>query len=422
MKQKLLYKTLKHYLIYSIAILLVFAPLFYFTIEELYIEESDEGLLLRKKEFVTYHQQALKETEIAKWNSFNRDIKITPFNNTIVADTLYFETIFDTIDNEYEPYRILQSPVTIESKPYTLKARINLVETEDLIETISFVFLVMMCLLLFGLFIITKLLSNKLWKPFFDSLHFIENFEIDKHSSFEFTPNAIDEFSRLNTALKTLIERNSLIYKQQKEFIENAAHEMQTPLAIFQGKLELLSQQNGLTENQSEIIVQLNEAIIRLNKLNKNLLLLSRIENNQLGENTSFNVEEIIAKNRDFYEEQAISKNTKIDYTINDKRNVNSNQVLVEILYNNLMTNALKHNINNGKITVILNEQTLQIINTGSTKTLEQNKLFNRFSKGNQSTQGSGLGLAIVKRITAAYNWNISYSFDNNLHSFTVRF
>src|SRR5690606_26525908 len=147
-----------------------------------------------------------------------------------------------TLNAENEPYRELNLPVSIEGKPYTYSARINLVETEDLMKSIALLFFIIISLLLIGLLLINKRLSLNLWKPFYETLQQIEQFEIDKSNQPKLTDTNIEEFNRLNQSIEKLIERNTSIYHSQREFIENAAHELQTPLAVFQAKIDTLIQ------------------------------------------------------------------------------------------------------------------------------------------------------------------------------------
>ena len=281
MRKKLLNKTLRVYILFSVLILAISAPAFYFIIERLYIDDADEALILNKKEFIKYSIPAMKTADIAVWNKVNRDIKIEEPSLVLKSDSIFYRNYLDSIVNENEPYRVLMTPVTIDGKSYILNERINLVESEDLITNIALLFFVVLASLLIGLFFITKRLSNKLWEPFYAILHQIEQFEIDKNSQPQLIETSIEEFYRLNTSINHLIERNTLIYRSQQEFIENAAHELQTPLAVFQAKLEILMQHHDLTPNQAEILVKLSDSSARLNRLNKNLLLLSKIDNSQ---------------------------------------------------------------------------------------------------------------------------------------------
>lgn len=277
-------------------------------------------------------------------------------------------------------------------------------------------------ILLIGLFIITKRLSITLWKPFYDTLEQIEEFEIDKSSNSKLAANSIEEFNRLNLAINKLIEKNTRIYKSQKEFIENAAHELQTPIAIFKGKLETLLQRDDVTEEQFEILDKLNDTTTRLNRLNKNLLLLSKIESKQYNIPEEVLLNKVIANQLDFFKEQALAKNISINTALEPNTLVKTNLFLSEILISNLFLNAINHNTANGSINVVLHENSLVFSNTGISKSLETDKLFERFSKVNPSSKGNGLGLSIIKKIVENNNWEVIYSYKDKLHIFEIRF
>jgi signal transduction histidine kinase len=422
MKTKLLHKTLKVYILFSLVVLIISAPLFYYLTQRLYIDEADETLILNKKEFINYSLPALKASDISVWNKLNRNVKINEQTIHLKNDSVLYQSYFDSIVNENEPYRVLLSPVRIEGKPYILNIRINLVESEDLIKSIAVLFITMVALLLLGLYFITKRLSAKLWKPFYSLLVQIEKFEIDKNVHPELETTDIEEFHRLSNAVTNLIERNTIIYKSQQEFIENAAHELQTPLAVFQAKIDMLMQHSDLTPSQAEVLVKLTESSARLNRLNKNLLLLSKIDNSNYIDKENVSLKELIEKHIDFFDEQAAEKNITIKVDTMMDVFVNSNPVLIEILVSNLLLNAIRHNVQDGVVNVSLIENSLLVSNTGNPEAISTEKLFQRFSKINPSTKGSGLGLAIVKKIADLNKWNVSYTFQNNIHSFIIKF
>lgn len=421
MTKKLLHKTTRAYLIFAVLILIISAPLFYFLTEKLYIDDADEALILRKNEFLQHSISQLKEVDIPVWNKFNRDIKIKE-TKQLKKDTIFYSFYYDTLNVENEPYRELNLPVTIEGKPYTYSARINLVETEDLMKSIALLFFIIISLLLVGLLIISKRLSQNLWKPFYETLKQIEQFEIDKSNQPKLSDTNIEEFNRLNQSIEKLIERNTSIYHSQREFIENAAHELQTPLAVFQAKIDTLIQSAEFTEQQNQILSSLNDSVSRLNRLNKNLLLLSKIENDNYNDKQTISLNEAIEKHLDFFTEQAKAKNLTIKTELNATVLINSNPVLAEILISNLFLNAIRHNINEGQIVIILDVNSLTFSNTGQPQTLVADKLFNRFSKSNPSEEGNGLGLAIIKKIADLNNWSVYYDYGNDVHSFSVAF
>ena len=421
MNKKLLHKTLQAYLIYSVLILIISAPIFYFATKRLYTKEADDTLLLHKKEFIKYAASTLKYADIPLWNRFNRNAKIDS-TKQVANDTLFFSSYYDTLDAEVEPYRELNFPISIQGKQYTYLERINLIETEDLLKNIAILFFATISILLFGLFLITKKLSLNIWKPFYKTLHQIENFEIDKTRQPDFDKTGVEEFNRLNTSIQKLIEKNTVIYKSQKEFIENAAHELQTPLAVFQAKIDTLIQRSDITQEQSEILNSLNDNVSRLNRLNKNLLLLSKIENDSYGDKQTISLSTYIQKNLDFFTEQAKAKSLTIKLGLQKDFEIYSNPVLADVFISNLFLNSIKHNIEGGEISIVIKQGKLVFFNNGQTSPLNTNKLFKRFSKLNPSEQGTGLGLSIVKKIADINNWTVSYNYENNLHSFSISF
>lgn len=422
MTKKLLNKTLNYYILFSLGVLLLGIPLFFFITRWLYFHETDEALIVQKEEFIKFYIPKLKDNEIILFNKLNRDLKIEPANKTISRDTFFNKEFYNNLENEDEPYRLLNTPIIINKRPYLFSAKINLVDNKDLILSTVIIFTIVILFLLTGLFIITKRLSITLWKPFYKTLEQIEKFEIDKNSNAQLTGNNIDEFNRLNIALNKLIERNTLIYNSQKEFIENAAHELQTPIAIFKGKLEILLQRSDVTEEQFEILDKLNDATIRLNRLNKNLLLLSKIEGKYFDNPENVILNDLINNQLDFFKEQALLKKVAIDVKFVSNITVKTNLFLSEVLISNLFLNAINHNVNNGVVNVVLDENSLIFSNTGISKSLATDKLFDRFSKVNPSSKGNGLGLSIIKKIIDNNNWTIDYKFNNNLHIFQIHF
>lgn len=406
-------------------LLIVFAPVVFFITDRLYIEETDETLVLHKNEFLKYSLPSLTTADIEFWNKYNRNVKIEP-NKVWVDDTIFYKSYYDTLEAEIEPYRELNSSILIDGNPYTYSSRINLVEREDLMKSIALLFLLIISLLLVGLYVITNRLSVNIWRPFYETLDQIEKFEVDKSRLPRFAESDIEEFDRLNKSIGKLVKKNISIYHSQREFVENAAHELQTPLAVFQAKIDTLIQSSDFTAEQFKLLSSINDSVSRLNRLNKNLLLLSKIENDNYNYNYNeiqeITLNEAVGKHLDFFSEQAKAKNLVVKTEFEGIITIRSNPVLLEILLNNLFMNAIRHNVNNGQILVSFSINSITFSNTGVPHSLVPDKLFNRFSKSNPSEQGNGLGLAISKKITDLYNWRISYSFTNNFHSFTVSF
>lgn len=420
MSKRLLHKTLHYYVFYSLGILVVAAVLFFFLARMVYRSDADKELSVLREEFVRLTIPGLEQGEIEAWNKHNRDMKIKGNSIGIDRDTLFYRSYYNCLSEKYERYRVLHSPVRIGDSGYIFSAKINVIESGELIMGIVGVFTIVMLLLLAGLLLITGRLSLKLWKPFYNTLAQIERFEINKKVAPELSQSGIEEFDRLNQAITNLIEKNTLIYASHGEFIENASHELQTPLAIFKAMLQTLVQRPDITPGQFEQLENINIAASRLAKINKNLLLLSKLESTQFDALETVSVNALVERHLPFFREQASALDIGVFYEPEAQLSVLANPVLLEIATNNLMLNAVRHNRVNGSIAVTVGERFVRIANTGSTDALDGSRLFERFSKANTSASGSGLGLSIVKRISALNHWKITYYFSGGMHFFQL--
>jgi signal transduction histidine kinase len=423
MTKKLLPKTLRIYIVFALIVMLVGAPVFYFITRYLYINDTSEALQLSKDSFIKYVLPGLNVKDIPTYNRVSWNVKIIDFEKEITTDIYQTRPYPDSLENEVEVYRVLLSPIKIENNPYTLLVRMNMIESQNLVESILIVFTFIITFLLTGLIVITRGLSDKLWRPFYNSLDQIEAFQIDKSNLPHWQTTDIEEFARLNIAMDTLIERNLAIYKNQKEFIENAAHELQTPLASFKAKLDTLMQVPSLTREQAVLINDLIAAANRLTKLNKNLLLLSKLQQTgQLPLTENIALEETLKKHIDFYIIQAKSKNIRFSAKIDSEVSIMANLSLFESMLSNLFLNSISHNIENGTIIIELKKNILNICNTGKSESLNADDIFKRHSATGASFTGNGLGLAIVSRIADLYQWELSYFWQDGLHCFKVIF
>lgn len=275
--------------------------------------------------------------------------------------------------------------------------------------------------LLAALIFLNRYLSRRLWHPFYRSLEHIKSFSLERPSQIDFDKTGILEFDELNSSLNKLISANLAVYTQQKEFADNASHELQTPLAIVQSKLELLSQSKALDEEQFHLIEEAQAALLRAGRINKNLLLLTKIENSQYADKEMVDLAAVLQKQLVEYGTFFENKNLRIETDLSPGVLIEGNVMLIEILTGNLITNAVRYSPPNGIIHLDLKKEHLSISNSG-TESLNTDQLFKRFGQASTSTPGTGLGLAIVKQISTRYGWDVSYDFNHNRHCFQVSF
>lgn len=419
---KLLQKTIRSYFIYSVIILLVAIPVFYIVIQGIVREDVDEDLMNTKEILKPKIADALLNNTIGQLNFLDHDITVSVSTALKEFDTLTTIEIFDTVAKELVPYRVLTSQFIVNGKPCMLQIKTSLVDNDDLIASIVKVQIILLLLLLAGLFIINRNLSKKVWMPFYTTLNKLRNYKVEHHEPLALSKSAITEFNDLNKSLQELTERTHQSYISQKEFTENASHEMQTPLAIFQSKLELLMQTTPLNEEQAGLMSDLADAGQRMARLNKSLLLLTKIENSQFADKENISLNTCIENFILLYQPQINEKLIIVEYEASTNEIIHANTALIEILISNLLGNAIRHNNVGGSIKVQLLSGELILENTGRQTALDETKIFQRFQKESTDNNSIGLGLEMVKKVCSINNYDVTYKFLNNLHRFTISF
>jgi len=309
----------------------------------------------------------------------------------------------------------------IRGKPYTLQIQESMVTTVELISAIVAIQVGIIGLLLAGFVIINRKLSSTVWQPFYTLLGRLKKYQIDRDNTIDLPPSSTDEFSDLGETISHLVKRNHEVYQNQKEFTENASHELQTPLAICRSKLELLAQTRELTQEQADLVVDLLAATNRIARLNKDLLLLSRIENRQFIEMEKIDLGAVVRNCLESYGKQEEEKGLTVKLSLNGESRIRANRVLLEVLINNVISNAFRHTPVGGTVTI--EGRNLELFVNNSGEPLEHSeKIFHRFHRESRSTQGSGLGLSIVRKICEVGGYGVSYNYASSMHQLRISF
>ncbi|MFL9835336.1 sensor histidine kinase [Chryseobacterium terrae] len=424
---KLLNRSLFHLMSWLLLIVSLWSVIFYFNMLDEIKDSVDEELENYKRQIVfkaekdrTILQQKTFDEGFFSVNPISKE-KALSFKDTYEDTEIYAQDADDEAP-ELEPVRVLTTVFEQNGNFYELKIFNNMVEEDDLVKELLWDAAGLYVLLIFSILVINNVILQKLWKPFYDLLHDLKNYRLGTGKNFPKAETKTKEFADLQEAVTTLLDYSEKTYEQQKEFIGNASHELQTPLAIAISKLELLMEKENFTDNQAEKIAEILEIIERLVRLNKSLLLLTKIENKQFFDNKEISVNEIVNKNINDLQDMADFKMVEISVQENALLSVNADSALINIIVSNLLRNAIFHNIKNGKVEVEISDHRLIVKNTGNNKALEQEKIFTRFQKNQQNLSGTGLGLAIVKAVTELYDFSVSYDFKNELHEFSVSF
>ncbi|PZR38342.1 MAG: sensor histidine kinase, partial [Azospira oryzae] len=336
----------------------------------------------------------------------------------LYADTL----IFEKTDQEFDEYRKLTSTFEFKDQLYKIEIVKAHLETEEIISTIVLSLALTFLLMLGVFYFTTRYFSAKLWQPFHDTLGRLKGFEIEKPSKLMLSDSSVEEFNVLNKSILELTERTQNVFLNQKQFTENASHEMQTPLAVIQSQLEMWIGDPAMTEVQSEKIRMLLDAIQRLSKLNKTLLLLAKIDNQQFPDREKNDLRLLVEKILSYFEGH--QENLQIDLTLTLQENVfiEANATLLDVLLTNLIKNAFLHTSKEGIIHIRTSLSGFEIRNSPGGAALSHDKLFQRFSKQSTNKESWGLGLAIAKKICDVNGWSLEYKFQGTEHVFIVSF
>lgn len=291
---------------------------------------------------------------------------------------------------------------------------------EDIMEGMFFQFLSILSILFVAVLLVMRYVSRRMWRPFYDTLEKVKGFRVDKGIVPKLTPSGVKEFDELNDTLTSIMDDCVRSYKVQREFTENASHELQTPIAVMQSRLDNLLQDGSLTERQAGELQQVYEEMRRVSRLCRNLLLLSKIENHQYGSTRKLNLcDKLVTMIPNF---DSILGNIVMETCFADTGLVvDCNEALLESAVSNLVVNAIRHNTSGGNIRVVVSDGHLLVSNPSKEPPIDAHRVFSRFYR-TKSQKGNGLGLAIVKSICDYHGWTISYRYEHGYHLFDILF
>lgn len=413
---KLLYKTSLINILLASTLLFVGCGFLYYLMTNTLEGEIDEKLLLDKERVVEKIKSGEEITSIRPIIRVHLlDKKVKPMVD--VKSTF----LYDPQEEDVEYFRELKSIDTIDGKSYKITVRQIILEPEDYVRKIGFTIVYAWIFLIIGFYFVNWKLSSKIWQPFKNNLDTLKNYKVGLNQPIHLENSSIKEFKELNSVISELTNKAIADYNSLKEFTENAAHEMQTPLAIIQSKLDEALQHSNLTEEQANSINAALTASKRLAKLNQTLLFLTKIENKQFIKedecDLKVEIEKILVLMQDFIETKKITIHKSINH-----QSLKIDHLLLETLLFNLIGNAIKYNVTDGEIKISVEDNSLVIENRSNEVIESPEKMFDRFTKANQSSNSYGLGLAIVKKICEQYNYTISYTIEGKWHKILIVF
>ena len=352
----------------------------------------------------------------------NETVLVTPVDKAMTSDRYSDTLIYNREEQRYEVYRHLGFTRKVNEQNYYIQIFKSLEETDSLIIRIIATMTVLVVVLIITLLVINRYSSRMVWQVFYDTVDKINRYDLNSHEDFTLQDSDVREFSDLNRVLRTMTERIKNDYLNLKEYTENASHEIQTPLAIINSKLELLLQSGDMNEKQYKALADAYEASIRLSKYNSTLILLAKIENKQFPEARDVSPEAILDQLLENLDDLIRSKKLEVRKEMAPGMTVKMNPYLAEMLIVNLVKNAVRHNVKGGKLIIGSENGILQISNSGPDHPLDSSVLFRRFYKSSSSPESLGLGLAIVQKICDMYGFRVDYAYNDGLHCMKISF
>ncbi|WP_316797706.1 HAMP domain-containing sensor histidine kinase [Pedobacter frigidisoli] len=402
----------------SMIILVITGIIYYIFIHLILTNKLDKDLAVEENEIRQYTNTFKKLPLPATY--FDQQVSYRPAtqDSAAIRDFSY-TTYYNSKEKEEEPGRMLLTTVKLKGKTILVTIIKSRVESEDLVRVILLITLVITVVLLGTLFLINRLFLKRLWQPFYNILKRMKNFEVTRMELVGPEPSRIDEFEELNQSANAMAERVRQDYKELKSFTDNASHEMMTPLAVINSKLDSLLQTEDFTVEQGALLEDIYQATGRLSRLHQSLLLLAKIENNLIADMQQVDLKELIMQKVKQFQEIFERDGLTVKISLEEKT-IDMSRYLADILLNNLFSNAVRHNIKGGNIVVDLSPTRLVISNTGRAND-DTARLFERFSKSSES-EGMGLGLAITKQVCNLYGYQIDYKQEAELHYFSISF
>ena len=306
-------------------------------------------------------------------------------------------------------------------KHYAIRSQISLTIIDDqyfvgIAMTVAWIMVfITITIIFFGEFI-----ARKLYTPFFQLLQQMKTFDVRENKSLQLIETNIDEFSQLNHFFLKTSQQSVQHYEALKEFTQNLSHELQTPMANIKGKLELMLN-SELSEQQMMALSSMYDELNKVSSINQSLVLLMSLDHHKVTED-SINVSELLEEVVSNYEDVVAMNGVKLTLDICPNIYVNLNPLLAQIVVSNLVSNSIRHNVENGFIAILLNNEKLVISNSGKEQEFSNETIFHRFNKGKHNSNSIGIGLALVKKILTVYDFKILYKFHQNIHSFTISF
>lgn len=410
-----------------LAVLGFWAVGFYFSIFNEIKDSVDEGLDNYKRQLL---YRAGRDSTMLKKSDFTTGffsiVKVEKQEALRVKDT-YIDTMLYMQDSddefaELEPVRMLRSAFELDDNFYIIKIISPMIEKNDMVKQMAINISVLFVLIFISVMVVNMFVLRRMWLPFYLMVDKLKHFRIGQMNGELDVKTKTYEFNELQDAVNMMITHVGDAFLQQKQFVGDAAHELQTPLAILGNKIDSLMESGELNSSQIEKMQNLAITVNRMVRLNKSLLLLSKIDSRQFLGCVDVSINMLVDSIVEEIDELAQYKGVAVKVSHVAPLHATMDESLANVLISNIIRNSLSHNVNPGRIEIVIDGTRLLICNSGKSEPLSEDVIFNRFYKAGSHSGGSGLGLSIVKAICNHYSFTIKYTFTEDMHCFSLQF
>ncbi len=415
---KLIKKTNKYYLIFLVFLFPIMIGVDYYIIQ-FAVNYEVEDILLHEQERINYHLAQNKTLPPSNYLMKTEPLKENYNLVEVFRDTIIYEAYAD----KNVPYRLYSFNASNASEGQQLRITLKhvLLEINELIWWLFIATSFIMLVLGIGFYFINKRIYKWAWNPFFENLSKLKNYGVTIEKPIHLKSSKISEFEELNQVVTTLMAQVRKDFQNLKEFNENISHEIQTPLTIIRNKVVLLLESKNLDEKELGLMQTIHQETNKLSKIGKALTLISRIENQEFKRLDSIDVRAMITNIVSNMEEIIHFKELRVDAKL-DVMILECDHVLADILFTNLIKNAVQHNTQGGFVNMQLDRKKFVISNNGEVPEVDMERLFQRFQRGNPAKRSLGLGLAISQKICEIYGFRLAYEQNGKTHVFSLFF
>lgn len=405
-------------------LLAAWASLFYFAMVDEINDEVDDSLEFYSEMLITRSLAGRDPSSSSGSNNSYYLREVTPDYADSHPSVAYSdEEIYIPEMEESEPARVLRTIFEdCDGRLFELTVLTPSFEKDDLLETILWCMVWLYLLLLLTILLVNVLVLHRILRPLYALLRWLDSYTVGRANEPLDNDTRVPEFRRLNEAAIRNAARAEYLFDRQKQFIGNASHEMQTPLAVCRNRLEMLVDTTELSEEQMGEIFKVQQTLDYLVRLNRSLLLLSKIEGGQFPECEQVDFNALARRAAADFGELYAARRIRIELREEGALHFRMNPSLAASVVNNLLKNACVHGGEGGEVEVTLTRRSLRVANTATGGPLDGEHIFERFYQGTKKEGSTGLGLSIVDAVCRLYGLHCSYAFVGGRHTFTVDF